>query len=180
MADPRFIRKTSINDFHALNASGAPVVRAHERIKAFLAGKLGEEASGLFAEPVTGRDDGGSNKISWYSHHRGDVVSLAELEGPRREAAEAALGDRLTKVGRYFRDPEMGPILRQASMLPGENDIYVIDGEPVLTNWGFVPAAVGEDPEAQQRHFRATLGRFFDADRPKRPVSTGGVVARLV
>ena len=44
-------------------------------------------------------------------------------------------------------------------MLPGENDIYFIDGEPVLTNWGFVPAAVGEDPEAQQRHFRATLGR---------------------
>lgn len=176
MADPRYIRKTSTNDFHALSASGAPVIRAHARIKAFLAEKLGPEASTLFAEPVMGPEDGGiADKVSWYSGHRGDVISLAELEGPRREAAEAALGDRLTKLGRYFRDPEMGPLLRQAAMLPGENDIFVIDGEPVLTNWGFVPAAVGDDPEAQQRHFRATLGRFFDADRPKRPVSTGGI-----
>ncbi|MEZ5669388.1 MAG: trypsin-like peptidase domain-containing protein [Alphaproteobacteria bacterium] len=176
MADPRFIRKTSTNDFHALSASGAPVVRAHGRIRDFLTAKLGPEAGALFAEPVMAREDGGmSDKISWYSGQRGDVVSLAELEGPRRAAAEAALGDRLTKIGRYFRDPEMGPLLRQAAMLPGENDIYVIDGEPVLTNWGFVPAAVGNDPEAQQRHFRATLGRFFDADRPKRPVSTGGI-----
>ena len=176
MADPRFIRKTSTIDYHALATSGGPVVRAHARIKTFLADKLGPEAGTLFAEPVMGREDGGiADKISWYGAQHGDVVSLAELEGPRREAAEAALSDRLTKVGRYFRDPEMGPLLRQAAMLPGENDIFVIDGEPVLTNWGFVPAAVGEDPEAQQRHFRATLGRFFDADRPKRPVSTGGI-----
>lgn len=176
MADPRYIRKTSTIDYHALSASGGPVVRAHARIRAFLSEKLGPEAANLFAEPVMGREDGGiSDKISWYSAHRGDVVSLAELEGPRREAAEAALSDRLTKIGRYFRDPEMGPLLRQAAMLPGENDIFVIDGEPVLTNWGFVPAAVGDDPEAQQRHFRATLGRFFDADRPKRPVATGGI-----
>ncbi|MEQ9248652.1 MAG: hypothetical protein RLO21_21960, partial [Nitratireductor sp.] len=176
MADPRFIRKTSTIDYHALSTSGGPVVRAHARIKAFLADKLGPEAGTLFAEPVMGREDGGiADKISWYGAQHGDVVSLAELEGPRREAAEAALSDRLTKVGRYFRDPEMGPLLRQAAMLPGENDIFVIDGEPVLTNWGFVPAAVGEDAEAQQRHFRATLGRFFDADRPKRPVSTGGI-----
>ncbi|MGF1624709.1 MAG: trypsin-like peptidase domain-containing protein [Alphaproteobacteria bacterium] len=176
MADPRYIRKTSTIDYHALGTSGGPVVRMHARVKAFLGEKLGPESATLFAEPVMGREDGGiADKISWYSAHRGDVTSLAELEGPRRAAAEAALSDRLGKIGRYFRDPEMGPILRQATMLPGENDIYVIDGEPVLTNWGFVPAAVGDDPEAQQRHFRATLGRFFDADRPKRPVSTGGI-----
>ncbi len=175
MADPRIVRKTSTVDVHALQAAGRPAVRAYEQMKAFLTKKLGPDAATMFAEPVMAQEHGGiGDKISWYSAQRGDMVSFAELEGSARAAAEAQLADRLAKIGKYYRDPEVGPLLRQATMVPGESDIYYIDGEVVLTNWGFVPAAVGDDPDAQQRHFQATLGRYQTAERPKHGIPSTG------
>src|SRR5690606_37048004 len=62
-----------------------------------------------------------------------------------------------------LNDLEDGPLLAAALHVGGavKGDIWVVDGQPVILNWGMLPEGVGLDQESRSAHFASTLGRFL-------------------
>lgn len=126
----------------------------HRRLDALIRRHLAGPTASLLAAPAPTAD---GRLVEWYSDLSGQPVPLASL-GPAarppveallatRLAALAALADRLEAAG---SEPDLARALGQALSYPGEETVYVVDGQPVLTFWGYRPlaAAAAEPAEA--------------------------------
>jgi hypothetical protein len=117
----------------------------------------------LLAEPHLGSESGGRFRdASWFSVYEGEAKKLTELEGSAREKAEESLREQLEGLRPLLSDPNTGPLLGGALLLPSLDDVYIVAGHPVLTNWGFVPEQVEDNEDALASHFAATLGQYAD------------------
>ncbi len=125
--------------------AGSADANLHRRLDALIRHHLAGPAASLLAAPAPTAD---GRFVEWYSDLSGQPVPLASL-GPSarpvveallatRLAALAALADRLEAAG---NEPALVRALRQARSYPGEETVYVIDGQPVLTFWGYRPLA---------------------------------------
>lgn len=164
MAD-RFLRSTKIPDGSALQVNGMPVQLLYPGLRAAIATRV-PTAAGLFAEPSVRVSREGSTTVSWYSAFPGDPQPLPAVEGAARAAVERQLGDTMAALRPLLNDPELGELLGAALHVPALEDVLVLDGRPVLTNWGVLPVGVGNDQPARMAHFAATLGRFLPLPAP--------------
>jgi Mg-chelatase subunit ChlD len=120
---------------------GAPATaERHARLTALIRRHLPQVAAATFAAPLR-REDAGV--VEWYTELAGQPVPLALLPAAERDAARALLADRLRSVddlaGRLGADgsqAEDAAELRRALSFPGEEAVYVIGGQPVVTFWG--------------------------------------------
>ncbi|MFO1127654.1 MAG: SrfA family protein [Rhodospirillales bacterium] len=148
------LRSGSLTEFHPLGAVGKPVYSAASQLRAAVRRLYGSETADLFAIPK--RHDQG-DVIDWYAPEPGPVVPWsAATEDERTEAvalihaardrlaaqSQALQGDAETSERKVF-----GRLLAQATRIPGEDHIYLVNGRPVMTFWGFHPlnAAPGFD-----------------------------------
>jgi len=111
----------------------------------------------LFAQPVPVP---ASDRVDWYSDLAGQPTPIAALPPARQARVRALLADRLAALGKLASElPRIDPAaadladaLQQALEFPGDDYLYAIDGEPVLTFWGFgralpaAPADVAAEP----------------------------------
>ena len=151
MAIPRLVLKTDISALHPVMHGGQPVSAAYDRIAAFLQGKSLQ----LFAEPV----ESGTNR-SWYGEGSGEPVPMADLPLSSKAAAGALLTRALEALDPLLDDREMGPLLRRALVVPSLQSVLALDDAVVLTEWGFGPAGLGEDPAALASHVRSIFGDY--------------------
>jgi hypothetical protein len=94
----------------------------------------------LFAKPST--TDGAT--VEWYSDLAGQPTPISALPAPEQEAVRQILADRLQSVTTLANelpriDPDaadLGPALRQAVSYPGDQYVYAVGGQPVITFWG--------------------------------------------
>jgi len=134
--------------------AGGADANLHRRLDALIRHHLAGPTASLLAAPAPTAD---GRFVEWYSDLSGQPVPLASL-GPTarppveallatRLAALAALADRLEAAG---SEPDLVRALRQARSYPGEETVYVVDSQPVLTFWGYRPlaAAAAELAEA--------------------------------
>jgi S1-C subfamily serine protease len=164
MAGPTFVRKTDRSGLTPLLVGGSPAYLRSDLLHQGLAERVGRETANLFAEPVASGD---GISISWYAEGNGEPLALASLDPEKRRAPEAALSAQLATLAPLTGDPEVGPLLSAALYVASVNDILVIDGRPLITNWGLVPSSVaGRDPELRA-HFAATLGRYASFQAPR-------------
>ncbi len=99
----------------------------------------------LFAEPKASVD---GEYVDWYTDLEGQPTPLADLpEDEKNEAREVlqqrvkaldGLAARLVSTG----STDLAASLRRALTCPGEQYVYVIGGQPVMTFWGY------RDPDA--------------------------------
>lgn len=143
------LRSGSLSEFHPLGAVGKPVYSAASQLRATIRRLYGQDVADFFAIPQ--RHDQG-DVIDWYAPQSGSVVpwsaatpeeraeAVAALDAARLQlAAESAAlqADTETSERKVF-----GRLLAQATRIPGDEYIYLVNGRPVMTFWGFHPLGV--------------------------------------
>ena len=153
MAAPRLLLKTDLAGLQPLLLRGQTVHALHQRLTDQLTARGAPAA--LFAEPITG-----AGAISWYGEAAGEPQLLPTLSSARRAEAEAALTRQLQALEPLLDDPEIGPLLRRALVLPNADSILVLDGQIILTGWGLAAREIAEDPAALAAQLRRVLGPY--------------------
>ncbi len=161
MSAPHFVRKVKLDREVPLKAGGALAMDRYGALRDGLSEKVGEETARLFAEPVITRGNGvAPNSVSWYAAVGGDPVPLLSLDADARGGPEDLLRARLAALQPVLDDPEVGALARAAVYLPALDDVMVVNGEPVLTNWSLVPPGTLDADADRVRHFQQTLGAY--------------------
>lgn len=138
------LRSGCLNDFHAVGNHGQAVFESALQIREGLRLQGLANAAGILAIPET--DDTGQ-RIDWYAPSGGRVVSwLSADDAARRQAfklLEKSLSDitALSERSQRAAKPALrrfGLLLARALMFPGANHVFLVDGRPVVTFWGFI------------------------------------------
>ena len=92
----------------------------------------------LLAEPRIASDD---SIVEWYSDLSGQPVRLSDLPLSRQRDIRHRLDDRLDSLSHLAdqldaHDPDLARSLRESLHYPGDDYVYVIGDQPVLTFWG--------------------------------------------
>ncbi|SEF00822.1 SrfA family protein [Pseudomonas migulae] len=151
------LRSGKSGSFTALGETGQPVYRAALQLREAIRRKNPEMVDHL-AIP---QSDELGNQIDWYSGLDGDVIpwssATEEERAPARRQLEA-LKTALEELSQRFLGTEsgeqqqgdkavFGKLLKRVIHFPDENFVYLVQGKPVLTFWGFEHAGTGNrDP----------------------------------
>jgi hypothetical protein len=151
------LRSGKSGSFTALGETGQPVYRAALQLREAIRRKNPEMVDHL-AIP---QSDELGNQIDWYSGLDGDVIpwssATEEERVPARRQLEA-LKTALEELSQRFLGTEsgeqqqgdkavFGKLLKRVIHFPDENFVYLVQGKPVLTFWGFEHAGTGNrDP----------------------------------
>lgn len=163
-----FLRSGRANGATELDYNGTPILDTFESGIVYLQAHL-PAYSKIFASPAVKRDGANGLSIAWYSDHAGTQQKWSDIDTVSKARAASILGNLVGSILKLAEDPadDMAQILTLwLQILSPDDDILIIDGQPVITNWGLVPQAVGDDPDALFRHFQAGLGRFLPQGVP--------------
>ena len=137
----------------ALASQGIFATDCYEQLKAILQQKLGADHAALLAEPQHNAE---GNSVDWYAEGSGPAVPLTELSEPEAQALRAQAGALAADIAGLAKDMTAdaqarqalsGQLLRLALQHPADEDIWSVNGKPVLINWGFAPGSVGAQPQ---------------------------------
>ena len=167
------MRPLAVNGMHATDC--------YEQIRTLLARAQGRlaargmpDAALFLAEPV---HDPSSGRIDWYAEGR-SAVALSAVSPEERDRALAKVHDYGQAVTALIEDPgsELGAkgsvareLLRLTLRCPcAEENLYLVDGRPVLACWGFAP---GYGQGAPEDILRYSPKRVMPAPAPPPPVA---------
>jgi hypothetical protein len=158
MANRLRVARLALGRYRPLETE-APDAARHRRLDVLIRRHLPGVTASLLAQPVPSGD---GNFIDWYSDLAGQPVALGALGKEARAEARALLDDRLKSLAALAKrleavDPEAAGQLREALSFPGEETVYVIGGQPVITFWGHQPLAAVEPPAPLAPPAAATL-----------------------
>ena len=137
----------------ALASQGIFATDCYEQLKAILQQKLGPDHAALLAEPQHNAE---GNSVDWYAEGTGHAVPLTDLAEPDAQALRTRAGALASDIAGLAKDMTAdaqarqalsGQLLRLALQHPADEDIWSVDGKPVLINWGFAPGSVGAQPQ---------------------------------
>jgi hypothetical protein len=149
--------------YRALGMAGDPVWRAAGQLRTAIAARLSRKHADLLAIPEV---DPTGQRIDWYAPFEGEARKLSELseaeraplldEVHRLHGEIAGLADSMEAPQRSGAERNFARLLRHALTAPGENALYIVDGKPVMTFWGFsadaaLPGAFLASPPAALR-----------------------------
>jgi S1-C subfamily serine protease len=161
-----FLSKIRVGSADFVDAGGRPVLDRHAELRALLTDRAGPGVAALFAEPLISRgNDAAPPTVSWYTNGEGEGVPLARLSPADRDRAEAWLADHLRPLRALAEDPASADLALGALSVHGDDDILVVDGRPVIVNWGLMPGAMGANAASRPAHYAATLGRYLPLPR---------------
>ena len=146
MGNPlHFIQASDTSAFAALHTEQGALPSQYEALQAYLI-KIGLGRFGtLWAEPVTGQaTPAGYASISWYTPVEGVGTPLSRLDAGEAEQARAALRRAREAVTPHLDDTPGGVLLRKALFIPSADNVFVVNGHPVLVNWGLLPQGTDE------------------------------------
>src|SRR6187455_2917161 len=143
MAGP-LLSSEPLQRYRALGLAGDPVWRAARQLRAAIAQRLSSEHADLLAVPEA---DPSGRRIDWYAPFDGEVRRLADLGDAERAQIQekvrrlhhdlVGLAESMEEPTRSGAERNFARLLRHALTAPGEETLYVVDGKPVMTFWGF-------------------------------------------
>lgn len=163
MAD-HFLTKSQIDLGDCLSVGGTLALESHGALHQILTERVSPAAAALFAEPLINRgNDVAGATISWYVDVPGEGTPLAGLDEAIRSRIGAILSREFRAMRALLDDPEDGPLVAAALHVLGSpaGDIWVVNNNPVIINWGMTPKNIRDDLAARTAHFGATMGRFL-------------------
>src|SRR4029453_12893791 len=149
--------------YRALGLAGDPVWRAAGQLRAAIATRLSRKRADLLAVPEV---DPTGRRIDWYAPFEGQARKLSELDDSERQAILSevhrlhgeitGLADSMDEPQRSTAERNFARLLHHALTAPGEDTLYVVNGRPVMTFWGFtadanLPGAFLASPPAAPR-----------------------------
>ncbi|PWC40180.1 hypothetical protein TSO221_25755 [Azospirillum sp. TSO22-1] len=145
------LRSDPLSAYQAKGAHGEPVFRSATPLRRAVQARLGPELAGFLAIPkINERGDA----IDWYAASGGDVIppaSQTEEERAQAHAEAKAMQARLREAAAGFaaaagatRDETLfAALLAAAAEFPDGDHVYLVNGRPVITFWGFTH--IGQD-----------------------------------
>lgn len=148
------LRSGKLQEFKPLGEDGQPVYTAALQLREAIRLKLGRDAAHCLAIPQ--RNETG-DRIDWYAPEEGDVVPWSAATDEERIQAKAMLEKMhadLLQVGNAMRGEQsrdrqiFGRLLEKVIHFPDDTHVYLVNGKPVLTFWGFTDTSgtASEDP----------------------------------
>jgi len=141
-----FLRSGTLDSLLALGESGQPVWHSALQIRETLRLRHQSALASCLAIPqVSERGD----RIDWYAPHAGSVKSwLAASDSERYQALEQLTHyqqdlQAMSLRTRTADNPALrlfGALLSKSFQFPDQQYVYLVDGKPVITFWGFVDA----------------------------------------
>jgi len=138
------LRSGDLDDFQAVGGGGQAVFDSALQIREALRLRKQQALVDCLAIPQV-NDEG--DRVDWYSPVEGRAVSWKAAEEEARFRALRYLDSTLDSAAALSRkciqSPKtaqqlFGSLLEKALQFPGENHVFLVDGKPVITFWGFV------------------------------------------
>ncbi|MEE3661597.1 SrfA family protein [Brenneria sp. g21c3] len=139
-----FLRSGSLDDFLALGENGQPVYASALQLRETLRLRKQQQIADCLAIPQPNER---GDRIDWYAPIAGKVTSWIAASEEERAAAlklletyQSAVADISQRAQEAEKPGQklFGVLLAKAIQFPGANHVYLVDGKPVLTFWGFV------------------------------------------
>ena len=138
------LRSGNLDDFQAVGGGGQAVFESALQIREALRLRKQQAIVDCLAIPQV--NDGG-DRVDWYSPVDGSVTSWKAANEDDRYRALRYLENTLASVEslskKCLQSPKtaqqlFGSLLSKAFQFPGENFLFLVDGKPVISFWGFV------------------------------------------
>lgn len=138
------LRSGNLDDFQAVGGGGQAVFESALQIREALRLRKQQAIVDCLAIPQV-NDEG--DRVDWYSPVDGAVISWKAADEDARFRALRLLESTLSSVEslskKSLQSPKtaqqlFGSLLSKAFQFPGENFLFLVDGKPVITFWGFV------------------------------------------
>lgn len=138
------LRSGNLDDFQAVGGGGQAVFESALQIREALRLRKQQAIVDCLAIPQV--NDGG-DRVDWYSPVDGCVTSWKAANEDDRYRALRYLENTLASVEslskKCLQSPKtaqqlFGSLLSKAFQFPGENFLFLVDGKPVISFWGFV------------------------------------------
>ena len=157
-----FLTKTTVEPGSLLEVAGTPVLSRYDALVQSIQSVVDPMSVGVLAEPMLSQgNDVAPATVVWYASYPGEARKLADLDPDRRAALLSTLRARLVEIAKGLSDPSFGPLVGAALNILDPNDIYVVDGQPVLVGWGMVPPEANASTAARNRHFAQSMARHL-------------------
>ena len=137
----------------ALAVQGIFATDCHAQLHELLLRHLGPAHASLLAEP---QHDAATGSIDWYADCPGTAVRCRDLppdEAAAVKARAASLAADIGSLARRLADRQQdahalsGGLLALTCLHHDADDLYAVNGQPVLINWGFAPGGAGAEPQ---------------------------------
>jgi hypothetical protein len=138
------LRSGDLDDFQAVGGGGQAVFDSALQIREALRLRKQQALVDCLAIPQV-NDEG--DRVDWYSPIEGHSVTWKAADEDARFRALRYLDSTLDSASALSRkclqSPKtaqqlFGSLLEKALQFPGENHVFLVDGKPVITFWGFV------------------------------------------
>lgn len=151
-----YLARSRRGDMQALAVRGIFATDCHQQLHSIISRALGPRCAALLAEP---QHDAAQQHIDWYSEREGEALPVSALPPEAAQAVRekafryaAAIADlgrqRAAAPDAAGIADEMLPLVVQHA---GDDDLWSVDGEPVLINWGFGPGRAGAQAQDLSR-----------------------------
>ncbi|KNC92774.1 SrfA family protein, partial [Trabulsiella odontotermitis] len=138
------LRSGDLDDFQAVGGGGQAVFDSALQIRETLRLRKQLALVDCLAIPQVNDEN---DRVAWYAPIEGKAVAWkAADEGSRERAlrflhstfdSALALSRKSLQSGKTAQQL-FGALLEKALQFPGENHVYLVDGKPVITFWGFI------------------------------------------
>ncbi|MDR2821309.1 MAG: hypothetical protein LBB60_12365 [Desulfovibrio sp.] len=160
------VASTPKSQIQSLSCQGIRVGDSYHQITELVRARLGNEYALLFAEPSLAAN---GKTIDWYTPLQGAplrIIDLGQNEAEELAARAANMGQAIKKLAEELKslggETNMlrGAMLELAVNYAADSCIYSVNGNPVLTCWGYTLSGQGAQPE--------DLARFGNAKNLRR------------
>lgn len=138
------LRSGDLDDFQAVGGGGQAVFDSALQIREALRLRKLQALVDCLAIPQV-NDEG--DRVDWYSPIDGRSVSWKaadeEARSRARKQLETTFDSAFALSRKCLQSPKtaqqlFGSLLEKALQFPGENHVFLVEGKPVITFWGFV------------------------------------------
>ncbi|HFW6752383.1 TPA: SrfA family protein [Citrobacter freundii] len=138
------LRSGNLDDYQAVGGGGQAVFDSALQIRETL--RLRKQQAMVDCLAIPQINDNG-DRVDWYSPIEGKAVAWKASDEEARFRALRYLGSTLENAAALSRKSLQsgktslqlfGSLLEKAIQFPGENHVFLVDGKPVITFWGFV------------------------------------------
>lgn len=138
------LRSGKLDDFQAVGGSGQSVFDSAQQVRETLRLRHQHAVAECLAVPQL-NDEG--DRVDWYAPITGSVMSWKAAPAVERERAlrylegiqesTRQLAKKCLQSGKTTQQL-FGSLLEKTLQFPGENHLFLVDGKPVISFWGFV------------------------------------------
>ncbi len=138
------LRSDSLKNYTPLGEEGNPVYKWATQIRVAIRRNIGAENINVFAIPQINED---GDILDWYAPESGSVVPWSSATEDEQISAKEQLAEIQQKLLATENKKEKSAdkeqtvfkrLLKHVIQFPDDQHVYLVNGKPVLTFWGFV------------------------------------------